>query len=507
MMENAGRELAYAIADLPLFDGDEDEASVLALVGPGNNGGDALVALTHLAADGWSAHAYLVKRKVKGDELIQQFAEMGGEVFEGGKDADHSTLREMLASANILVDGLLGTGVKLPLKEDMASVLEAVHSALDESEEQPFIVAVDCPSGVDCATGEASEAVLPADLTVTMGAVKDGMLKFPAYELMGDLIVADIGLDEKVTAWSSLQREVAEEDMVSAMLPERPSESHKGTFGTALIVAGSINYTGAAYLAGAAAYRSGAGLVTLAVPAPLHTSLAGRLPEATWILLPHEQGMIAAQASSVLKKNLERATALLIGPGFGLEDTTRDFIADFLGGKASVRKGSSSHIGFLHEVNAQPDAPRANLPPLVFDADGLKLLAKIAGWPALLPAQTVLTPHPGEMSVLTGLPVEQIQADREGIAAQLCKGVGACGGAEGRLHRGRRARWPHHGHPGSQRSAGARRHRGCAGRADRRPARAGAGCLLRGRGRGLDPCPQRAGGCRGARRHGFGHGQ
>ena len=420
MMEHAGRELAYVIADLPVFESEDDEASVLALVGPGNNGGDALVALTHMAADGWSARAYLVKRKVKGDELIQQFTEMGGEVIEGAKDEDFSALREALAEAGILVDGLLGTGIKLPLKEDMAGVLSVVNEALDDMEETPFTVAVDCPSGVDCATGEAAPETLPVDLTVTMGAVKEGMLKFPAYELMGDLVVADIGLDEKIKSWTSITREVAEEDMVAALLPERPAEAHKGTFGTALIAAGSVNYTGAAYLAGMAAYRSGAGLVTMAIPAPLHTALAGQFPEATWLLLPHEQGVISSAAAEVLTRNLEKATALLMGPGFGLEDATREFISNFLDGKAASRK-STTHIGFVPEAAKRPDAAKNTMPPLILDADGLKLLAKLADWPKKLPAPAILTPHPGEMSALTGMPVEEIQADREGVALRFAK--------------------------------------------------------------------------------------
>ncbi len=419
LMQNAGRELAFAIADMVVFE-EDDEASVLALVGPGNNGGDALVALTHLAAQGWTARAYLVKRKVKGDELVQQFTGMGGEVLEASKDEGFPALQEALAGSSVLVDGLLGTGIKLPLKAEIAGVLSAVNQALEEADEVPFIVAVDCPSGVDCATGEAAPETLPVDLTVTMAAVKEGMLKFPAYELMGDLVVADIGLHDKIKSWSSITRHVAEEDMVAALLPARPAEAHKGTFGTALIAAGSVNYTGAAYLAGMAAYRSGAGLVTMAVPAPVHASLAGQFPEATWVLLPHELGVISAAAAEVLTRNLERATALLIGPGFGMEDTTRDFIANFLEGKAAARKGTS-HIGFVHETRAPAEAAKNALPPLVFDADGLKLLAKLSDWPKKLPAPAVLTPHPGEMSVLTGLSVDEIQSDREGTASRFAK--------------------------------------------------------------------------------------
>ena len=419
MMENAGRELAYVIADLgSLNEDEEEELEVLALVGPGNNGGDALVALTHLAADGWTARAYLIKRKVKGDELIEQFTEMGGEWVDASKDDGFVSLRSFLEKAHILVDGVLGTGIKLPLKEDVAGVLEAVNVALAGLEELPYIVAVDCPSGVDCATGQAAEETIPADITVTMAAVKEGMLRTPAYELLGELLVADIGVGDQLKSWAAIRREVAEDEMVSELLPERPADAHKGSFGTALIAAGSMNYTGAAYLAGMAAYRSGAGLVTLAVPAPVQAALAGHLPEATWVLLPSEMGVIAAGAVDVLNKNLERATALLIGPGLGLENTTADFIRDFLAGKLSVRRGTA-HIGFVHAESGQPQQPRDALPPLVFDADGLKLLAKIPDWPKQLPSLTVLTPHPGEMSVLTGLSVDELQQDRENLARRF----------------------------------------------------------------------------------------
>jgi len=423
MMENAGRELAYVIADLPLLKQEEEDIEVLGLVGPGNNGGDTLVALTHLVADGWTARAYLVKRKTKGDELVAQFTEMGGEVVEASKDEEYGSLRAFLETADALVDGILGTGINLPLKQDVASVLEAVNLALEEQESQPVIVAVDCPSGVDCASGQAAAQTIPADLTVTMAAVKDGMLKSPAYDFLGDLLVADIGLGTEIKSWANIHRQVAQDDMVAELLPERPSTAHKGTFGTALIAAGSVNFTGAALLAGVAAYRVGAGLVTMAVPAPLHTALAGHFPEATWLLLPHEMGVISAGAADVLTKNLERATSLLIGPGFGLEETTREFLDNFLTGNVPARK-SKARIGFVHEESPKPHENNNALPPLVFDADGLKLLAKLPDWHKLLPAPAVLTPHPGEMSVLTGLSVDEIQSDREAIAARFAKAWG-----------------------------------------------------------------------------------
>jgi len=245
-------------------------------------------------------------------------------------------------------------------------------------------------------------------------------LKMPAFEYAGNLEVVDIGLSADLVSLKDVNTEVADEDSVSALLPERALDSHKGTFGTALIAAGSVNYTGAVLLAGEAAYRSGAGLVTLAVPAPVHAALAGQIPEATWVLLPQAMGVIAANASEVLMKNIERATALLIGPGFGAESTTKEFIENLLSGK-SVPKKSAARIGFLHEENEKKEETNSILPPMVVDADGLKLLSQIKDWHTILPASAILTPHPGEMAVLTGLSKEEIQEDRQETARKYAK--------------------------------------------------------------------------------------
>ena len=414
MMENAGRGLAEIVNEVAF---DDDWEEVLGLIGPGNNGGDTLVAMTHLLEDGWHARAYVVKRKKK-DELVARFIEAGGEVTFADSDKDLSALGMCFESADVLLDGLLGTGIKLPLKAEIASVLEQSLFIMAELEEPPYIIAVDCPSGVDCDSGEAALECLPADLTVTMAAVKRGMLKLPAFEFVGDLALVDIGLPDDLASFYDLKSEVADLDLVAGLLPERGLDSHKGTFGTALIVAGSINYTGAAYLAGAAAYRSGAGLVTMAVPSPLHGVLAGQLPEATWILLPHEMGNIAGNALSALTKSLESASALLVGPGLGLEAKTREFLEGLLTGKSNAKK-QTSQIGFVRQ-EANEDAP-ITLPPMVVDADGLKLLAKISDWHKLLSPLSVLTPHPGEMAALTGLSKDEIQNDRETIAAKFAQ--------------------------------------------------------------------------------------
>jgi NAD(P)H-hydrate epimerase len=417
MMENAGRGLAEVI--LEEF-GYMEEQGALALVGSGNNGGDALVALAYLVEEGWKASAYIVRPRPKDDPLVERLASAGGEIIQLEDDPKLELLFKMLGEYGVFLDGVLGTGIKLPLKPELAQVFGSIKNTLAEMHAPPAVLAVDCPSGIDCDSGEAAPECIPAEMTVTMAAIKAGLLKFPAYNLVGELHLVGIGLPDEgegLKAWNKVTCRVADEGWVRAILPERPLEAHKGTFGTAMVIAGSLNYTGAAFLAGEAAYRAGAGLVTLAAPTPVHSALAGQIVEATWLLLPHEMGVIAESAAGLVRENLERVTALLVGPGFGLEDATADFMVSLLA--ADVHSGR--RIGFV-PASSSPDSTNVeNLPPMVVDADGLKLLAAIPDWADKLPSPTVLTPHPGEMSVMTGMPTSEIQNDRLGIVKRYSK--------------------------------------------------------------------------------------
>lgn len=409
MMEYAGHGVAQVV--LRRFRESGPQA-VIGLVGSGNNGGDTLVALDELARNGWRSRAYLVRPRAESDPLVQCFLRDGGELVKSDQDKSFEQLDTWLESSDVLLDGVLGTGAQLPLKPELAEVLDHVKNFRP----LPFVLAVDCPSGVDCASGEVAAETIPADVTVCMAAVKTGMLRFPAFERVGQIEVVDIGLSNDLKKWSEVSREVVTDNRVRALLPKRPLDAHKGTFGTAMIIAGSVNYTGAAYLAAKAAYRIGAGLVRVALPGPLHAVLAGHLPEATWLLLPHELGVLARDACDLVYDNLERVTALLIGPGWGLEETTGEFLNDLLSqsGTHPIR----STIGFVSKAQeARTTAvKKGKLPPLVIDADGLKLLSRISDWDKVLPSGSVLTPHPGEMSVLTGLEVPEIQRNRLDLA-------------------------------------------------------------------------------------------
>jgi NAD(P)H-hydrate epimerase len=418
MMEHAGGGLAEVIFEEY---GYLKEDGVLGLVGSGNNGGDTLVALDYLAKDGWRTTAAIVRPRPADDPLVARLVASGGQVIDLSQDANQDSLTSLLREHDLLLDGVLGTGTRLPLKPELAALLDTVRRYLLEAENPPEVVAVDCPSGVDCDSGAAAPECLPADRTVTMAAVKHGLFKFPAFGLVGDLHVVGIGLPqegEAFAAWRAVQSFIPDEEWVRQALPPRPLDAHKGTFGTALVVAGSANFTGAAWLAGQAAYRIGAGLVTLAVPAPLHTALAGQFPEATWLLLPHKNGAIAADACQTVLENLGRTTAMLVGPGFGLAQTSADFLEGLLVGSIEHQQAER------HSAKTQTKPIPSELPPLVIDADGLKLLANIEDWPKRLPAQAVLTPHPGEMSVLTGLSRDEIQADRLETALRFSRAWG-----------------------------------------------------------------------------------
>lgn len=411
MMENAGRGIAeHILRRVPDIAG----RRVAILVGTGNNGGDGLVVGHYLAEAGAQVAAYLVKERPAEDANLGRLQGHGALIAVAGSDQRGRVLRNLVGSAEVIVDALLGTGFRLPLEGPAREVLETAGHVLASRESRPLIVAVDCPSGLDCDTGEAAPETLAADLTVTLAAAKPGLLMGRGPRLAGELALGDIGLPAEVESLGKVEIEIATRPMVRGWCVPRPRDSHKGTFGRVLVIAGSVNYPGAAALAGEAAYRVGAGLVTLAVPSVIQSMLAPQVPEATWLLLPHELGVISEAATSVLEPELGKCQAILLGPGLGQDPATAEFLGRFLHGESPARHG----MGFV--PSGQPVRPSGStLPPCVVDADGLKLLAKLDSWPRMLPARSVLTPHPGEMAVLTDLTTEEIQLNRLTLARQM----------------------------------------------------------------------------------------
>jgi len=421
MMEKAGHAVAKVILALKPI-----PKNALVLVGPGNNGGDGLVAAYYLLKAGVKVTAYLWKRQAEGDPLVGRIAQEGAVLVFAKEDDGLKNLQSLLKEADIVIDSLLGTGFRPPVKEDLEVILKAlasererrlksfgkasirsVKAVLSNLKRYPFIVAVDIPTGVNGTTGEADPAAVPADITVTFGFPKRGHFLFPGAELTGELLVADIGIPPDLAF--HIKVELITPELVQSWLPPRPKGSHKGTFGKVLVVAGSTNYIGAPCLAGLAALRVGAGLVTMAIPSSIHPIIASKLTETTFLLLPCDMGSIIPDALEILSENWPSYQVMLLGPGLGRDKQTIQFVHQLIKGKWEKGK-----MGFLggQEVSLPP------LPPMVIDADGLNALADLPLWWEELKGLNVLTPHPGEMSRLCGLPSEEINRHRIDLALE-----------------------------------------------------------------------------------------
>lgn len=433
MMENAGRAVAQAIQR---YSGDLEGKRILILIGPGNNGGDGLVAGRHLHQQGAHAVLYIWKRKIEGDENFRLAQEQKIPVIWAEEDTRLSKLRELLTKTDLIVDALLGTGASRPIRGLLKTILEVVKKEVEKQQKARIltgtlypvsgprslaaspglpIIAVDVPSGLNCDTGEVDPAAIPADLTVTFGYPKMGQFLFPGAEYVGQLLVADIGIPAELAA--EVEIELTTLELVRELLPERPLAAHKGTFGKALIVAGSINYTGAAYLAGAAATRVGTGLVTLALAQSIYPILAAKSSEPTFLLLPQDMGVLIPEAVKVLTERMSDYQALLLGPGLGREKKTIEFVRGLLNLEPRARKGRLGFVSAVEEGGEEQE--KQLLPPLVIDADGLNALADTPQWWTHLQEMSILTPHPGEMSCLTGLSVAEIEADRLAVARRM----------------------------------------------------------------------------------------
>jgi NAD(P)H-hydrate epimerase len=384
LMEHAGRSIAEQLRDR--LGGDVAGREVLVLAGPGNNGGDGLAMGRYLAQ--WGAHIIAFHWKERQLERDGQSVPVSEDLHE---------LRDAMTRADVVADAFLGTGHSRPLHPTMGNAL-ALAAAERVRRPAMLVLAVDLPSGLNADTGALDDGAIPADLTVTLACPKVGLLLFPGAGCIGELRVGSIGLPPEMMYRGSM--ELIDDALVRGWLPSRPLDSHKGTYGKVLVVAGSSLYVGAAYLATAAAARVGAGLVTLATSAERAPFYATLMPEATYALLP-EGSSPDARAAAILDELRDRQSAI-IGPGLGHEQETEAFLLRLLAG-----------------VRTLPDGER---PRLLVDADGLNLLALQERWWELLPPRTVLTPHPGEMTRLRGgQPVSSGGADRIEVAGQAAQ--------------------------------------------------------------------------------------
>jgi NAD(P)H-hydrate epimerase len=260
------------------------------------------------------------------------------------------------------------------------------------------IISVDLPTGVYPDTGMVDPSAIKADITATLGNPKIGSLSFPGRTHIGDLKILDIGLIKHTSLEDKINLSLLTSAYVSNNLPIRHHESHKGTFGHVLLIAGSKNYVGAAVLAASGVVRSGAGLVTLATPESVYPIAASYIPEAIHLPLKEDaDGRIHPDALIDISERITRYNVLAVGPGLGQSNGTKQFIASLL------------NVVSKTEI------------PIVIDADGLNNLSTIPEWWKLLKSPTVITPHPGELSGLTGKSTLTIQSDRINISREYSK--------------------------------------------------------------------------------------
>jgi hydroxyethylthiazole kinase-like uncharacterized protein yjeF len=386
LMENAGKAVAEETRD---YLGGIKTQNIVCLIGGGNNGGDGLVAARFLKTWGARVIVYLCTERPD-DDVNLELIKAKVTCIEAKTDKNLKTFDGLLAKATCIIDGLLGTGKMRPLEGVFKQVLEKVNAA--KRERKLRIIAIDLPSGMDADTGEADPACPEADLTVTLAFPKPGFYKFPGAEKTGKITIADIGIPAGLA--DDIKTELLTGEWAEKILPKRPRNANKGTFGRVMVVAGSLNYIGAAYLACSGAMRVGAGLVTLATAKSLQSIIASRLAEATYLpLAESEPGIISAKAAETIYKQCGQYNALLAGCGLGQNPGTFEFLTSLL-----LKK---------------------DLPPLIIDADGLNILAGIPNWWKKLPDNTIITPHPGEMARLCGLSIDEVQSDRTGIAARF----------------------------------------------------------------------------------------
>ncbi len=394
LMENAGARVYELLAH---GFGPLGEQRIVILCGKGNNGGDGLVVARHLITRGHAGHLRVVlcsaPEELSGDAAAnyRMLEAVDGEVLVIRNAADWQKHRPALQAATLLVDALLGTGLRGPAAGLYLEIIRDVNANFSQAQ----VVAIDMPSGLPSDSGAPIGESIRADYTVTFTAPKVSQIFPPNSERVGKLRVAPIGTAPAVLAADPKPKLLLVEacDIAGLFGPRRPT-AHKGDFGHVLVVGGSRAKPGAALMAATAALRAGAGLVTVATAAGAAGLMVSHTPEL--MTQPVEEladGSIGE--SSYQPEWLDRKSVVAVGPGLGVGLANQE-LARRIVGEAAV--------------------------PLVVDADGLTALAasQQPPWTTSSPLP-VLTPHPGEMARLTGLDTKQIEQRRVEVARQFAE--------------------------------------------------------------------------------------
>lgn len=396
LMDRAGSCVADRVQRMAASSGLADPMVQL-IAGRGNNGGDAFAAARHLKERGLMVEVYLAGSadQVRGDARLhlERMKAAGIELQELDTLDDWKDATELVPPGDVIVDGLLGIGVKGPARGVVAGAITYIRHHASNS----LVLAIDVPSGLDADSGRVEGAAVQADLTLTMGLPKTGLLEACALDYVGDLDVADIGFpDEYVEQLpADPDRVVIHERDVFPFFERRKRACHKGDYGHILIMAGSRHYSGAAVLASRAALRAGAGLVTVLVPEHMVPVVATGAPELIVRgAAETDEGSLSSALWTDWKDEMDVYSAILIGPGMTRHAETRALTERIIK-EAAV--------------------------PVVMDADAISVFAGEADILASASAPLVLTPHPGEFAALFGGTAADVQADRAQSALKAAR--------------------------------------------------------------------------------------
>ena len=393
LMENAGQEVSRIIRDYY-----PDLKKVVIFCGKGNNGGDGLVCARILSQHEIETIVYLCAKtsELKGECRINyevcQSLESKPVIHEITEESQLKDVQTELANADLVVDALLETGTKGPLQGLLSKVIHIINEADKQT------VAIDIPTGMNPDTGEIVDDCIQPAITVTLGLPKIGLVTYPGAQYTGKVITADIGIPSNAIDSLKINLNYLTVEECSLLLPEREPESHKGTYGHVLILAGSPGFLGAACLATESALRSGAGLVTLGVPSSLQTPAAIKLTEAMTLGLPETaKHTLDLNAEPIIDNFLKRANVLAMGPGISTQENTLSLVR---------RLVQNSPIQVILDADALV-AYHNNL-------SGFKAAQK----------PVIITPHPGEMARLCNCSIQDVQNNRISLSRRFAKDFG-----------------------------------------------------------------------------------
>jgi len=380
LMENAGLQVVNLLRELSP---EIQSTRIVVLCGRGNNGGDGFVIARHLLRLGYRVEVWALGEvsQYKGDAQVNYniLLKNGINVLVADEGGPTVSLLHM-EKKGIIVDALLGTGLKREVSEPFASIIKAINDS------PARVVSVDIPSGISADNGQIMGMGVKADYTVTFALPKKGLFLFPGADYSGEIRVVDIGIPGEITSADDIKENFITSDLVYSLLPRRIANGHKGSYGRALILAGSPGMSGAAVLAGESALRGGAGLVYLGTAEEISSVLEAKLKEVIVIGFQGDgNGNLIADSFKKINKKALGCQAVAFGPGLVPNQETLELLKSL-----------------IEELSI----------PLVVDAGGLGALTLE---PSFLPsngAPLILTPHPGEMARLTGNRTDEVQGER-----------------------------------------------------------------------------------------------